>query len=325
METTITISFAQAPDRPAKALLGPVKESDYLLPYAKYSLLDHSEATLHTQLVAGWQFSLNVFTADAARGQTMRLQVAAGQALFVYQLKGRIHRLLHGGTPFQLVKDHYCGCYLPAGTYLFNLPPGKHETLVVAFPYGYLVWLTRQNTLLHPLINAWKNNGRHVLCLNEATMLQDERRTLQRIRNCPKRGDELDGALKVYLARLLGLYHERLQQLPTGISNNAMLDSVQAHIEAHYAEKYPMRFKTISRQFGCTPAKLRQAYAARYGTTIAEAVRMQRIHAAKLLLLDTDLPLTTIAEQVGFMYAESLIRAFKRETGLTPMAFRQQH
>src|SRR5690606_16498135 len=40
METTITISFAQAPDRPAKALLGPVKESDYLLPYAKYSLLE---------------------------------------------------------------------------------------------------------------------------------------------------------------------------------------------------------------------------------------------------------------------------------------------
>lgn len=324
MEKILTISFALAPGRPAKALNSPVKVSDYPLPYATRSLLEHAEANLYTQLAAGWQFSLYIFTAEMNRGQTMRLQLAAGQALFVYQLNGRIDRLLHGGAPFRLGKDQYCGCYLPAGDYLFNLPPGKHETMLIGFPYGYLLWLTRQHTQLQPLITAWKTNARHALCLREATMLQDERRTIQRIRSCPKRGDELDGALKVYLARLLALYHGRLQEQPAPPSIDTLLKSVQAHIEAHYTEKYPTRLKTISRQFGYSPTTLRQAYVERYGTSIAGAVRMQRIHAAKHLLLDTDLTLTAIAERVGFMYAESLIRAFKRETGLTPTAFRQQ-
>src|SRR3546814_5268152 len=177
METLLTISFALSPGRPAKALNGPGKVSDYPLPYATRSLLGHAEANLYTQLVAGWQFSMYLFTADMARGQAMRLQLRAGQALFVYQLKGRIHRLLYGGAPFQLEKDRYCGCYLPAGDYLFNLPPGRHETLLVAFPYGYLVWLTRQHSHLQPLVNAWKTKASHALCLREPKMQQEERHT----------------------------------------------------------------------------------------------------------------------------------------------------
>lgn len=325
MERTLTICFAQASDRPAKALNDPVRISDYPIPYAKRSLLEHAEAHLFLQLVEGWQFSIYLYTAHIVRGQAMQLQLGEGLVLFVYQLKGRINRLLHGGAPFRLEKGRYCGCYLPAGNYLFNLPPGQHETLLVAFPYGYLVWLTRQYNELHPLVNAWKTNADPPLCLREATLMQDEQRTLQRIRNCPKRGDELDGALKIYLARLLALYHGRLQQQPTIHPIDTMLDGVQAHIEAHYAEKYSMRLKGISRQFGWSAPALRHAYAAKYGISVAGAVRMQRIHAAKHLLLDTDLSLTAIAERVGFMYAESLIRAFKRETGLTPTAFRQQH
>lgn len=325
METILTISFALAPDRPAKALLMPVKASDYPIPYATRSLLEHAEASLYTQLVAGWQFSLYVFTADVARGQTMRLQLAAGQALFVYQLKGHIHRLLHGGTPFQLEKDRYFGCYLPAGDYLFNVPPGQHETMLVVFPYGYLLWLTRRHTQLHPLVNAWKTNAGHALCLREATLLQDERRTLQRIQSCPKRGDELDGALKVYLARLLALYHERLQQQSPGSAIDAMLRQAQAHIETRYAEKHTDWVNTIAQQSRRSAATLRRAYVARYGTSIARAVRMQRIHAAKHLLLDTDLALTAIAEQVGFGHAESLIRAFRKAEGISPMVYRGKH
>src|SRR5690606_39452006 len=105
----------RAPEQPARDIRGTMMASDYPIAYAKRSLLEHAEATLYMQLVPGWQFSLYVFTAIMARGQTMRLQLAAGQALFVYQLRGHIHRLLHGGAPFQLEKGRYCGCYLPAG------------------------------------------------------------------------------------------------------------------------------------------------------------------------------------------------------------------
>lgn len=325
MERTLTICFAQAPDRPAKALNDPVRTSDYPIPYAKRSLLEHAEAHLYLQLVEGWQFSIYLYTAEVVRGQVMQLQLGEGLVLFVYQLKGYIHRLLHGGTPFRLEKGRYCGCYFPAGNYLFNLPPGHHETLLVAFPYGYLVWLTRQSPKLHPLLTCWRTNAKRALCLHEATIQQEERRTIQRIRSCPKRGDELDGALKVYLARLLALYDGHVQHTPTKPAIETVLTEVQAYIEKHYADKYRTRLKTIAHRFGLAVSTLRLAYPAKYGTSIAAAVSMLRINAAKHLLSDTDLSLTAIAEQTGFDYAESLIRAFKRETGLTPTAYREQY
>ena len=324
MDTPLTISFARSPERATTPINRPAKWGGSLLPQANRELLEHVEATLYTQRVVGWQFSLYLFTATMRRARTMRLRLESGQALFVYQLKGGIHRLLHGGQPFHLEQDTYCGCYLPAGEYFFNLQSGTHETLLVTFPYGYFLWLTRHQRELQPLVEAWQANTQRAFCLRKATTFQDERRTIQRILECPKRGDELDGALKVYLARLLSLYDDRLGQ-PEEPAVGTILEQVQAYIETHYADQYPMHFSVIARKFGISPQALRQAYMAKYGISVATALRRQRIHAAKHLLLDTPLPLTTIAERVGFAYAESLIRAFRRETGLTPTVYRQQH
>ena len=324
MERILTLSFAQAPDRQAKALNEPIRISNYPIPYAKRSLLDHAEAHLYLQLVEGWQFTIYLYTAETVRGQAMQLQLSESGVLFVYQLRGYIYRLLYGGASFRLEKGTYCGCYLPAGNYLFNLPPGHHETLLVALPYGYLVWLMRHYPELHPLTTCWKTNANRVLCLPKATIQQEERRTIQRIRNCPKRNDELDGALKVYLARLLALYDGYIRRMSTKPSIDSLLAEVQTYIETHYADKYLTRLNVISHRFGLSATTLRLAYTANHGTSITSAVSALRINAAKQLLRETDLPLAAIAEQTGFDYAESLLRAFKRETGLTPMAYREQ-
>lgn len=325
MESTLAISFALSPGRIGKAITSRIKASGYPLPYAECQLIEHNEAELYCQQFTGWQFNLHIYTAIMKQGQPLQLQLATGQALFAYQLSGRINQLLNGGEPFHLEAGYYGGCYLPAGTYQFHLPPGTHETMLITFPYGYLVWLTKVQNELHPIIHAWKTNVRDALYLRKVSILQDERRTIERILSCPKRGNELDGALKVYLARLLTLYHERLQEQPTGRSLDNLAQQAQAFIEEHYAEKFPLNPRTINQQFGCSSATLRNAYRAEHGISVATAVRRQRIHAAKHLLLETDLPLTAIAEQVGFAHAESLIRTFKREEGLTPAVFREQN
>lgn len=51
----------------------------------------------------------------------------------------------------------------------------------------------------------------------------------------------------------------------------------------------------------------------------------QRINAARLMLRDTTLTLTEIARRVGYDATESFARAFKRETGRTPMEWRGQN
>jgi AraC-like DNA-binding protein len=43
------------------------------------------------------------------------------------------------------------------------------------------------------------------------------------------------------------------------------------------------------------------------------------------LLTESSLPLATIAEQAGFQHGEYLSVAFKRQYGVPPSVYRQQH
>ncbi|SEL93504.1 helix-turn-helix domain-containing protein [Parapedobacter koreensis] len=322
MEKLLTIHFIQAPDSPFKPLNRPVRESDYRLHHAGRSVLEHTEAHLYAQAIDGWQFRICLYTADVAHSQPIRIRVDEGCVLFIYQLKGRLDRLLDGGVSLRLEASQYCACYLAPGNYATNLTPGKHETLVFGFPYGYLVWLTRRYPSLRPLADVWKTTPTQTSCLPKATMQQDEWLTLARVIHCPKRGDELDGALKVYLARFLALYDERIQRLPDTGQHEALLVKISTYVAAHFADPQAVKLAAIAARFGISASRLNKAFAARYESTIADTVVRCRIQVAKGLLEDTAFPLATIAEQVGFAHAESLSRAFKKAVGVSPMHYR---
>jgi LacI family transcriptional regulator len=52
-------------------------------------------------------------------------------------------------------------------------------------------------------------------------------------------------------------------------------------------------------------------------------IRRVQIARAKRLLVETDLPLKSIASMAGFVHPEYLSVVFKRDTGITPGAYRQ--
>ncbi len=56
----------------------------------------------------------------------------------------------------------------------------------------------------------------------------------------------------------------------------------------------------------------------------AEITRV-RLNRVKQLLEETDLPQHTIAEQAGFTHPQYMAEVFKREIGITPGTYRQQH
>jgi AraC-like DNA-binding protein len=60
------------------------------------------------------------------------------------------------------------------------------------------------------------------------------------------------------------------------------------------------------------------------GTTLSRIVEQVRIEHAERLLLGSRRPVQEVARQVGFADASSFSRAFRRATGLTPMALREQ-
>jgi len=58
------------------------------------------------------------------------------------------------------------------------------------------------------------------------------------------------------------------------------------------------------------------------GQTPHEAIAKQRIDKVRQLLHDTDLPIATIADRSGFEHVEYMSATFRKQTGLSPTAYR---
>ncbi|MEO7796995.1 MAG: DNA-binding transcriptional regulator [Opitutaceae bacterium] len=61
------------------------------------------------------------------------------------------------------------------------------------------------------------------------------------------------------------------------------------------------------------------------GHTPHEHIQRTKLSRVRAMLVETDLPVALIAERAGFDHTEYLSVAFRRETGLTPSAYRHRH
>ncbi|MGE0082663.1 MAG: helix-turn-helix transcriptional regulator [Thiohalomonadaceae bacterium] len=85
----------------------------------------------------------------------------------------------------------------------------------------------------------------------------------------------------------------------------------------------PGSLAELARSLGLSPSKLKRGFREVFGTTMSETLREARLQAARRLLLETGLPLKTIALQVGFCDAASLGNAFRKRFGVPPGALRR--
>ena len=75
---------------------------------------------------------------------------------------------------------------------------------------------------------------------------------------------------------------------------------------------------------GTAKTFLAQCFANALGRTPAAEIRRARLEKVRRLLIETDLPLSAIAERTGHPHVEVMVRAFQRQYGLPPGKFRQE-
>lgn len=79
---------------------------------------------------------------------------------------------------------------------------------------------------------------------------------------------------------------------------------------------------SIARACGLNRAKLTRVFREMYGCTIAEALAERRLSQASVMLRTTDLPVSSIGYENGYLNNASFSRAFGRRFGVSPSSFR---
>ncbi|GMG88601.1 helix-turn-helix domain-containing protein [Biformimicrobium ophioploci] len=118
--------------------------------------------------------------------------------------------------------------------------------------------------------------------------------------------------------------HESLmeKQLRT-LKKRDLVIRVEAII-ADLLESGEVNLEGVAARVGISPARLRQDLAD-VGAGFSQLVSGYRISLAKELLLDSALGIEEIVYRTGFSEPSPFYRAFKRSTGMTPVAFRERY
>ncbi|MFD2614367.1 AraC family transcriptional regulator [Paenibacillus gansuensis] len=124
------------------------------------------------------------------------------------------------------------------------------------------------------------------------------------------------------------LFQEMLQLLsasftsPAASPRIACAEQAAAYLRKHYKEEVNMQELGDSLNFH--PVYIARCMQSEFGCSPVEYLLRYRIEQAKLLLLQTDYPMTRIAEEVGFNQASYFTSRFTKYEGIPPRKYRQR-
>jgi AraC-like DNA-binding protein len=139
--------------------------------------------------------------------------------------------------------------------------------------------------------------------------------------------DELMSIATIHEQSYLGLWLE--QVLPLSIqkegepkaSKRHILALVEAYLHEHYAEN--LTLAKVSRTLFVSSFYVSHLFHRELNTTFLKYLTAIRMAKARQLLLETDAPIASIAEQVGYTTPKNFRCVFKRAIGVTPTEFRR--
>lgn len=126
-------------------------------------------------------------------------------------------------------------------------------------------------------------------------------------------------ALSLVFERHRKLNQRQPAQLPA--SDQAMLHSVSAYIQDHYADQLSIDMLAKIACMGTT--KLKKCFKLHFGCTIADYIQQVRIDQAEHLLAYTDLPVGEVAKAVGYTAAGHFAELFRRYKGVLPLEYQK--
>jgi AraC-like DNA-binding protein len=105
-------------------------------------------------------------------------------------------------------------------------------------------------------------------------------------------------------------------------SYNNTIQSLLRYIESHYHENITLQ--SVAKDLGFSKFHLSRIFTHKIGYQFNDYVNRLRINMAEKLLIETDLPILSIALECGFESQRNFNRIFKEFTSVTPSKFRKK-
>lgn len=121
--------------------------------------------------------------------------------------------------------------------------------------------------------------------------------------------------LMTYFAEDLPGLHNR-RQAPS------LADQIRYYIDAKYHEK--LSISAVAAHFGIHPNHLSRLFRETFGVAPKQYLLDLKLEKAASMLSDTDIPVSLIAETLGFDDPHAFSRQFKLHRGISPMEHRKQ-
>ncbi len=134
----------------------------------------------------------------------------------------------------------------------------------------------------------------------------------------------LEETMQGMAAYLVRVYEQILFYLGTkrSMKNKELINEIQEYITNNVKED--LTLERLGEIFYISSSYLRKIFKDETGGTIKEFVMSERMRVAKELLEHSPMKIAEIAEQVGYMSAQSFAKVFKLEIGRTPAEFREE-
>ncbi len=126
--------------------------------------------------------------------------------------------------------------------------------------------------------------------------------------------------MNLYLQYIIYLTKDYLNKTA---SDQSIAQSMQEYVDLHYAEDISRN--TLTDIFYLDPDYASKLFKKETGRSFKNYIIDKRIEVAKNLLTTTELPINTVADNVGYGNYSYFTRLFKKVTNMTPAEYRNTH
>lgn len=131
--------------------------------------------------------------------------------------------------------------------------------------------------------------------------------------------------VKAELLRIFGLYFRFAEQSASQLPAREQKPYNFTHLLEALRERYrePITVGNAARQVSLSPNHFCKVFKQVTGKTFVDYIHTLRVQEAERLLLETDEPIASIADRVGFSTPTYFERVFKKVRGMTPSSARK--